>query len=60
MSELARQQFTRVLAEIAAADTTGKALAILRAARLGGELGALHENQIAQLCDVAHEKGDAS
>jgi hypothetical protein len=59
VNNLAHTQFTRVLAEIAAAGTTENALAILRAARLGGELGALHENQIAQLFDAAHEKGDA-
>jgi hypothetical protein len=58
--ELARTQFDRVLAEIAAATTTDKALAILRAARMSGELGALSENQFSQLVDVAREKGDAA
>jgi hypothetical protein len=58
--ELARTQFDRVVAEIAAASTTDKALAILRAARMGNELAALSENQLSQLVDIAREKGDAA
>ena len=59
-NELAQTQFDRVLAEVAAAGTTEKALMILRAARLGGELAALSEKQIAQLFDAAREKGDGA
>lgn len=57
---LARVQFMRTLAEIAAADSEEKALAILRAARFGGEIGALSENQLAQLADAAREKRSGS
>jgi hydroxymethylglutaryl-CoA reductase len=56
---LAHEQFTRILAEVAVATSFEEAKAIVRAAALAGELGAVDESQFGALCDAVREKEGA-